>query len=171
MGISDFIIIGGIIIIPILVFFIIPRLITAHDNYEIKQRQELYKLADDFDELSKCSAETSVSTAQFADVCRKMAENFCADFTNKTKEKIEEMKATAGRGEEKEYVLSTDSDKLTYSPHEIEPVWVSDRPRRLKCSYCGCISEKDYGTCDHCGAPLAEEEEKEYMLTYHGKQL
>lgn len=158
MEISDFIIIGGLIIIPIIVFLIILALRAAHDNYEIKQTQELYKLADDFDELSKCSAETSVSSAQIADACRKMAENFCTDFTNKAKEKIEEMKVTAGRGEEKQYVLSPDSDKLIWSPHEIEAVWVSDRPRRLKCSYCGCISERDYGTCDHCGAPLTEEQ-------------
>lgn len=28
------------------------------------------------------------------------------------------------------------------------------KPRRLRCEYCGCLSEKDYGTCEHCGAPL-----------------
>ena len=27
-------------------------------------------------------------------------------------------------------------------------------PRRLRCEYCGCLAEKDYGNCDHCGAPL-----------------
>lgn len=32
------------------------------------------------------------------------------------------------------------------------------RPRRLKCVYCGCISSKESGTCEHCGAPLAEDE-------------
>ena len=26
--------------------------------------------------------------------------------------------------------------------------------RKLACEYCGCISEKDHGTCEHCGAPL-----------------
>jgi len=26
--------------------------------------------------------------------------------------------------------------------------------KRLRCEYCGCLSEKDYGTCEHCGAPL-----------------
>ena len=31
------------------------------------------------------------------------------------------------------------------------------RPRRLKCEYCGCISGKEYGTCEHCGAPLVED--------------
>ncbi len=25
---------------------------------------------------------------------------------------------------------------------------------RKRCAYCGVLSEKDYGTCDHCGAPL-----------------
>ncbi len=28
---------------------------------------------------------------------------------------------------------------------------------RLVCEYCGCIAEKDYGTCAHCGAPLRKE--------------
>lgn len=26
--------------------------------------------------------------------------------------------------------------------------------RRIRCEYCGVISERDYGTCAHCGAPL-----------------
>ena len=29
---------------------------------------------------------------------------------------------------------------------------------RVKCEYCGCVANKDYGTCDHCGAPLPMEE-------------
>ena len=32
------------------------------------------------------------------------------------------------------------------------------RPRRLKCVYSGCISSKESGTCEHCGAPLVEDE-------------
>lgn len=31
------------------------------------------------------------------------------------------------------------------------------RPRRLRCEYCGCISGKEFGTCEHCGAPLTIE--------------
>ena len=27
-------------------------------------------------------------------------------------------------------------------------------PRRLICRYCDCISTKESGTCEHCGAPL-----------------
>lgn len=38
----------------------------------------------------------------------------------------------------------------------IEPNYY--RPRRLKCVYCGCISSKESGTCEHCGAPLVEDE-------------
>lgn len=26
--------------------------------------------------------------------------------------------------------------------------------KRIRCEYCGCLSDKDYGTCEHCGAPL-----------------
>lgn len=121
MEINDFIIIGGVILIPIIVFFVIPALMTAHDNYEIKQRQELYKLADNFDELSKCSAESAISSAQFANTCRKMAESLSTNFTNKIEEKIEEVKVTAGRGEEKEYVLSINDNDLIWSPYPIEP--------------------------------------------------
>lgn len=42
--------------------------------------------------------------------------------------------------------------------HEIDTTWTSvdAKPRRLRCEYCGCIADKDYGTCDHCGAPLSE---------------
>ena len=32
------------------------------------------------------------------------------------------------------------------------------RPRRLRCLYCDCISSKESGTCEHCGAPLVEDE-------------
>lgn len=31
--------------------------------------------------------------------------------------------------------------------------------RRLRCEYCGCISGKEHGTCEHCGAPLKEMDE------------
>lgn len=27
---------------------------------------------------------------------------------------------------------------------------------RLVCEYCGCISGKDHGTCEHCGAVLTQ---------------
>ena len=38
----------------------------------------------------------------------------------------------------------------------LEPI----RPqKRLYCEYCGCISDKEHGTCEHCGAPLKEMDE------------
>ena len=36
----------------------------------------------------------------------------------------------------------------TIEPYELE------RPARVKCAYCDCVNNKDYGTCDFCGAPL-----------------
>lgn len=29
-----------------------------------------------------------------------------------------------------------------------------DERKRKRCEYCGCLSKKEYGTCEHCGAPL-----------------
>ena len=28
--------------------------------------------------------------------------------------------------------------------------------RRIKCKYCDCMNDKDYGKCNYCGAPLKE---------------
>ena len=28
------------------------------------------------------------------------------------------------------------------------------KPRRIRCEYCGVLSDKNYGTCKQCGAPL-----------------
>ena len=35
---------------------------------------------------------------------------------------------------------------------------VRETKTRLRCEYCGCISGKEYGTCEHCGAPLVRED-------------
>lgn len=36
----------------------------------------------------------------------------------------------------------------------ISSVWEAAKPKRIRCEYCGCLSDKDYGTCEHCGAAL-----------------
>lgn len=46
-------------------------------------------------------------------------------------------------------------DPFSYSPL-LESNTVENSTRRLRCEYCGCISEKDHGTCSHCGAVLTE---------------
>lgn len=33
---------------------------------------------------------------------------------------------------------------------------LSTTQRRLKCKYCDCMNDKDYGKCNYCGAPLKE---------------
>lgn len=49
---------------------------------------------------------------------------------------------------------------LTVVDNSSEIVEAAYRPnRRLHCEYCGCISDKEHGTCEHCGAPLKEMEE------------
>ena len=35
-----------------------------------------------------------------------------------------------------------------------ESKYDQNRTKRIRCAYCGCLAEKDYGTCAHCGAPL-----------------
>ena len=35
----------------------------------------------------------------------------------------------------------------------IEPI-IPQVSARVKCVYCDCVNNKDYGTCDFCGAPL-----------------
>lgn len=34
--------------------------------------------------------------------------------------------------------------------------YISSNRKRFVCEYCGCISGKDHGTCEHCGAVLTE---------------
>lgn len=43
-----------------------------------------------------------------------------------------------------------DNAIISYIPSE----WEAAKPKRIRCEYCGCLSEKDYGTCEHCGAAL-----------------
>ena len=52
-------------------------------------------------------------------------------------------------------------DRLCYLNTVDAYSWISATPRykRLHCEYCGCISEKEHGTCEHCGAPLKEMDE------------
>lgn len=63
-----------------------------------------------------------------------------------------------------------DSDRLReiFRMHGVEPdeiyYGVPDKKKRLRCGYCGCISEKDYGNCTHCGAPLVEQEDIEMRM-------
>lgn len=46
-------------------------------------------------------------------------------------------------------ILVNNKDSLSW----IEP-YKPDVPARVKCVYCDCVNNKDYGTCDFCGAPL-----------------
>lgn len=88
---------------------------------------------------------------------------------------FEEYTITYGVGNEetRTYVATSESlaeDGLWYCiPNDSLTIPISDwntsvtigtanlyepRPLRLHCEYCGCVSKKDYGTCEHCGAPL-----------------
>jgi hypothetical protein len=56
-------------------------------------------------------------------------------------------------------LIPADSQLFTVDGTCYTPIETSYyRPRRLKCNYCGCISSKESGTCEHCGAPLVEDE-------------
>jgi len=44
--------------------------------------------------------------------------------------------------------ISKDEEKKIPFPE------ASGRTGKKRCEYCGCVSDRDYGTCEHCGAPL-----------------
>ena len=55
------------------------------------------------------------------------------------------------------------SDNMIYETLTLNEVWEmagietlesEETEKRKRCEYCGCLSEKEYGTCEHCGAPL-----------------
>lgn len=52
----------------------------------------------------------------------------------------------------------TDTSRIEIECEKHAPVADRKGRRRLKCEYCGCIANKDYGTCEHCGAVLRESE-------------
>lgn len=46
-------------------------------------------------------------------------------------------------------------DPIMYMSENKRPsIYLDEKPKRLRCKYCDCLSEKDYGTCEYCGAPL-----------------
>lgn len=45
-------------------------------------------------------------------------------------------------------------DPFSYPP--LSGSNMKNSTRRLRCEYCGCLSEKNHGTCSHCGAVLTE---------------
>ena len=46
------------------------------------------------------------------------------------------------------------TDKMVINNIVCDKSIVPERPARVKCVYCDCVNNKDYGTCDFCGAPL-----------------
>lgn len=46
--------------------------------------------------------------------------------------------------------------RFQFDPFDPPIIDLKNNTRRLRCEYCGCLSEKDYGTCSHCGAVLTE---------------
>ena len=68
--------------------------------------------------------------------------------------------ATGGLGNSISISLIPSDDRLLVSTGTCYTSIVQDyyRPRRLRCVYCDCISSKESGTCEHCGAPLVEDE-------------
>lgn len=73
---------------------------------------------------------------------------------------IESYTITGGRGNSVSISLIPPNDRLLTVDGTCYTSLERDyyRPRRLKCVYCDCISSKESGTCEHCGAPLVEDE-------------
>lgn len=150
----------GLIILGCIIVFLIKKISSYRvDKLEEEEAKLLTDMADTFQKLSDANAESSVSCAKFAESCREAAKTMCSNFTKGIENKIEEIKHQAEKPEVGEgwgYLVNINTIE-----HEIETGWISvdAKPHRLKCQYCGCISEKDYGTCEHCGAPLIEEKD------------
>ena len=155
----------GLIILGCIIAFLTKKIASYYDDkLEEEQVQLLTDMADTFQELSDTSAKSSVSYAKFAESCREAAKTMCSNFTKGIENKVEEFKHQVEEPKIKllsEY-LACDSGigDISTIVNEVE-TWTSAdvKPRRLKCQYCGCISKKDYGTCEHCGAPLIEEKD------------
>jgi len=155
----------GLIILGCIAVFLIKKIASYRANkLEEEEVKLLVDMADTFQELSDANAKSSVSCAKFAESCREAAKTMCSNFTKGIENKIEEMKHQAEKPEIElpgKYLIYNDGidniSTITCKPD----AWISvdAKPRRLKCQYCGCISEKDYGTCEHCGAPLIEEKD------------
>lgn len=155
----------GLVILGCIAVFLIKKLASYRaDRLEEEETRLLIEMADTFQELSDVNAESSISCAKFAESCREAAKTMCSNFTKGIENKIEEIKHQAEKPEiglSDEYlVYKGGRGNISIITHEVESwVPVDVKPRRLKCQYCGCISEKDYGTCKHCGAPLIEEKD------------
>ena len=154
----------GLVILGCIAVFLIKKIASYRaDRLEEEEAQLLIEMADTFQELSDTNAESSISCAKFAESCREAAKTMCSNFTKGIENKIEEInhQAKPEIGLSDEYlVYKGGRGNISIIPHEVES-WISvdAKPRCLKCQYCGCISEKDYGTCEHCGAPLIEEKD------------
>jgi hypothetical protein len=149
----------GLIILGCIAIFLIKKVASYRANrLEEEETKLLINMADTFQELSDANAESSISCAKFAESCREAAKTMCSNFTKGIENKVEEFKHQAE--ETKDRTAWEHLVNINTIEHEIE-TWtpIKVKPRRLKCQYCGCISEKDYGTCEHCGAPLIEEKD------------
>lgn len=150
----------GLIILGCIAVFLIKKIASYRaDRLEEEEAKLLFNMADTFQELSDANAKSSISCAKFAESCREAAKTMCSNFTKGIENKIEEInhQAKPEIGLSDKYLVYSNINTIK---HEIE-TWISvdAKPRRLKCQYCGCISGKDYGTCEHCGAPLIEEKD------------
>ena len=63
----------------------------------------------------------------------------------------------------KEIFSEEELDKIRKTPITLLPstnfvstISTYQSQKRLKCAYCDCINDKDFGICDYCGAPLKE---------------
>lgn len=154
----------GLVILGCIAVFLIKKIASYRtDRLEEEEAKLLFNMADTFQELSDANAESSISCAKFAESCREAAKSMCSNFTKGIENKIEEInhQAKPEIGLSGEYLIyNGGKGNISTITHEAE-TWISvdAKPRRLKCQYCGCISEKDYGTCEHCGAPLIEEKD------------
>lgn len=77
----------------------------------------------------------------------------CADKLRISDSELDSWTLTTGIGDSATIPISDWNTSVTIGTSNL----YESRPRRLKCEYCGCISSKEFGTCEYCGAPLTIE--------------
>lgn len=84
-----------------------------------------------------------------------------AEMLPGAKEMLEQIGVDLGESESKTVFWADGKQYETFEAATLTPNacreahgYKTIEKKKKRCEYCGTISERDYGTCEHCGAPL-----------------